>query len=215
MTSDSRKQIPDSERTSREIAAVEWARVMNQPVSPMKEKLARTGIRMFREQGYDNVGVRDICRELGVTTGSFYHHFKNKDEILMFMVGQGRQRILPYLEPAEGESPSQRLISLFEDAMCGTFLEEGPQLCAQRMFRQHLPSNRSHALERAVQTLADQAIKAGELGSALSAAEIARTLILEMRGVEYDWCMLHPDSDLRATMRRQIGLLLEALKETH
>ena len=47
-----------------------------------KSALSEKAIELFREQGYDNVSVSMICKACGVTSGSFYHHFSAKEELL-------------------------------------------------------------------------------------------------------------------------------------
>ncbi len=42
--------------------------------------------------------VRDIIRLSGVSTQSFYRHFKSKDELLLVLFDDGRQRLAEYLE---------------------------------------------------------------------------------------------------------------------
>jgi TetR/AcrR family transcriptional regulator, transcriptional repressor for nem operon len=46
-----------------------------------KRKLLDAAMRVIRMQGYAGSSVDDICREAGVTKGSFFHHFKGKDEL--------------------------------------------------------------------------------------------------------------------------------------
>ena len=46
-----------------------------------KRKLLDAALRVIRIQGYAGSSVDDICREAGVTKGSFFHHFKGKDEL--------------------------------------------------------------------------------------------------------------------------------------
>jgi len=46
-----------------------------------KRKLLDAALRVIRVQGYAGSSVDDICREAGVTKGSFFHHFKGKDEL--------------------------------------------------------------------------------------------------------------------------------------
>ena len=46
-----------------------------------KRKLLDAALRVIRMQGYAGSSVDDICREAGVTKGSFFHHFKGKDEL--------------------------------------------------------------------------------------------------------------------------------------
>ena len=49
----------------------------------MREKLMNTAIKLWKEQGYDNVSIPMICKECGVTKGSFYHYYKSKDDVLL------------------------------------------------------------------------------------------------------------------------------------
>lgn len=46
-----------------------------------KRKLLDAALRVIRTQGYAGSSVDDICREAGVTKGSFFHHFKGKDDL--------------------------------------------------------------------------------------------------------------------------------------
>ena len=46
-----------------------------------KRKLLDAALRVIRVQGYAGSSVDDICREAGVTKGSFFHHFKGKDHL--------------------------------------------------------------------------------------------------------------------------------------
>lgn len=42
--------------------------------------------RLFQSGGTDAVSVRDVVRVSGVSTGSLYHHFRNRDQILDALV---------------------------------------------------------------------------------------------------------------------------------
>lgn len=49
----------------------------------MKEQLMNTAIELWKEKGYDAVSIPMICKSCGVTKGSFYHHYKSKDDVLL------------------------------------------------------------------------------------------------------------------------------------
>lgn len=51
-----------------------------------KEKLLNAALWVIRAQGYAGSSVDDICRQAGVTKGSFFHHFKGKDELAIAAV---------------------------------------------------------------------------------------------------------------------------------
>ncbi|HED14253.1 MAG TPA: TetR/AcrR family transcriptional regulator [Gammaproteobacteria bacterium] len=45
------------------------------------EKILKTAIHLFTNRGYFSTSVSDIVRESGVSTGSIYHHFGDKEGI--------------------------------------------------------------------------------------------------------------------------------------
>ena len=50
----------------------------------VRNKIIKISRRLFLEQGYENTTVRQILKQAGLSTGSLYHFFKNKEEILLF-----------------------------------------------------------------------------------------------------------------------------------
>ncbi|MDR2966608.1 MAG: TetR/AcrR family transcriptional regulator [Methanobacteriaceae archaeon] len=51
-----------------------------------KNKIALAAFELSLLHGFDNVSVKQISEESGVAVGSIYYHFKDKDEILVYMV---------------------------------------------------------------------------------------------------------------------------------
>src|SRR5690606_20355389 len=49
-----------------------------------KDNMCEVAISMFNELGYEKVSINMICSRLKVTRGSFYHHFKSKNELLLY-----------------------------------------------------------------------------------------------------------------------------------
>ena len=48
-----------------------------------KTRLLDAALTVIRTKGYSATTVDDICQEAGVTKGSFFHHFKSKDELAL------------------------------------------------------------------------------------------------------------------------------------
>ncbi len=45
-------------------------------------KLQQTAAHLFRSKGFERTTVRDLAGAVGIQSGSIFHHFKSKDEIL-------------------------------------------------------------------------------------------------------------------------------------
>lgn len=48
-----------------------------------KEKIIDTTVSMIRKKGADAVTVRNVCAEAGLSIGTFYHYFRDKDDLMM------------------------------------------------------------------------------------------------------------------------------------
>ena len=47
-----------------------------------KEKIFKTAVNLITEKGYDNISVNEICNQAGVAKGTFYVHYKSKEDIV-------------------------------------------------------------------------------------------------------------------------------------
>jgi len=55
-----------------------------------KTRLLDAALHAIRAKGYAATTVDDICREAGVTKGSFFHHFRSKDDLALGAVAHWR-----------------------------------------------------------------------------------------------------------------------------
>ena len=47
-----------------------------------KAAIINTAIELFKEKGYQNVSIKDICDAMDIQRGTFYYHFASKDAII-------------------------------------------------------------------------------------------------------------------------------------
>lgn len=71
-----------------------------------KEKIFKAAKRILQKGGYEELSIKNICEEAGVSNGSFYHHFKTKDDLLSYYIEDQ-----PQIEPNLLESSGQRTSS--------------------------------------------------------------------------------------------------------
>jgi AcrR family transcriptional regulator len=61
--------------------------LITDPASP-KGRLLAAAAKLFREKGYSRTTVRTLAAEVGILSGSIFHHFKSKDEILFGVMNE-------------------------------------------------------------------------------------------------------------------------------
>jgi AcrR family transcriptional regulator len=57
-------------------------RPASQKALATRQRLIEAAARLFAQHGYEQISVRDVGQELGMTTGAIYRHFRNKAELL-------------------------------------------------------------------------------------------------------------------------------------
>jgi TetR/AcrR family transcriptional repressor of nem operon len=89
---------------------------MQQP-HQSKTRLLDATIKVVRTKGYNATRVEDVCAEAGVTKGSFFHHFKSKDDLARAAVERWQEASTslfanaPYHQAAD---PLDRLLAYLE-----------------------------------------------------------------------------------------------------
>jgi TetR/AcrR family transcriptional regulator, transcriptional repressor for nem operon len=48
-----------------------------------KTKLLEATLKVVRAKGYTATRIEDVCAEAGLTKGSFFHHFKSKEDLAL------------------------------------------------------------------------------------------------------------------------------------
>jgi len=64
----------------------------------LRAELIEKSAELFRTKGYDNTTVRDIAAAAGIQAGSWFYHFKTKQDILAAIMEQGLERSLAEIE---------------------------------------------------------------------------------------------------------------------
>jgi len=80
-----------------------------------KQRLVFTAMRLFAEKGYESTSVADILKAAGANSGSLYHFFPTKQDLLLEVLRRYRDGIAPMLlEPAwKGiDDPIERVFAL-------------------------------------------------------------------------------------------------------
>ena len=85
--------------------------------SETREKIIEVARELFYAQGYHATGLAQILKEAGVHSGSLYHFFASKEELLLAVLEQYKEMLWPVLlDPvfAQEPDPVERIFALLD-----------------------------------------------------------------------------------------------------
>jgi TetR/AcrR family transcriptional repressor of nem operon len=77
-----------------------------------RSRLLDAALKVIRTKGYASTTVDDICHQAGVTKGSFFHHFKSKDDLALAAVAYWRSMTEGFFASAPYHQPPDPLTRL-------------------------------------------------------------------------------------------------------
>jgi len=90
-----------------------------------RNRLLDAALRMIRARGYGATTVDDLCAEAGVTKGSFFHHFRSKEDMVLAAVERWNELTAELFERAPFQSladPCDRVLGYIDfrrQILCG------------------------------------------------------------------------------------------------
>lgn len=91
-----------------------------------ERRILNAALDLMRDRGFDKVSIRDICKEAGITTGAFYHHFSSKEALLESGFAPLDDYMAGALAGHEGEPPDLRLWRIL--SAYAKFMEQSGEL---------------------------------------------------------------------------------------
>ena len=76
------------------------------------EKIIDETIKFIRDNDYQQLSLRKISKKAGLTTGAFYKHFKNKDELFYKTSVKLSEQIFEEIDVNQEEAASEQLLQI-------------------------------------------------------------------------------------------------------
>ncbi len=115
-----------------------------------REQIVVTADDLFYRKGFEATSFADIAKDVGISRGNFYHHFKSKDAILDAVIDLRLSKTEAMLEGWESEdnSPAERIrafVNILIANRSKIMLHGCPvgTLCAELIKLEHQASNRA------------------------------------------------------------------------
>jgi TetR/AcrR family transcriptional repressor of nem operon len=89
-------------------------RVTREQAAENRARIVRTAGRLFRERGFDGIGVADLMKAAGLTHGGFYGHFASKDALAAESLAEALKGSKARWQQRAAESPDAPLAALVD-----------------------------------------------------------------------------------------------------
>lgn len=177
-----------------------------------KQRLIESGLRLLLERGYNGLGIDSVLAATGMPKGSFYHHFRDKEDFALQVVDAYMGGVHAGLDACLEDrtvAPLARIRRFFETTE-RHYREEGYMGCLLGGLGQEL-SGVSEAFRRRIESCfaaiagrlagcLEEARRAGEIPAACEVQPLADLLVNCWEGAA-----------LRSRLRRDPGSLLAML----
>lgn len=100
--------------------------------SSTRDRLVHTARDLFLAQGYGATGLAQILREAGVNSGSLYHFFRSKEELLIAVLELYKAGLGPMLVDrifADNPDPIERIFALLDSYRMGLIDSDFQRSC--------------------------------------------------------------------------------------
>lgn len=181
-----------------------------------KEKIFQAAKRILQKNGYENLSIKNICEEAGVSNGSFYHHFKTKDDLLSYYIEDQ-----PSMAPDLLDTPANAEEAKF--AIVGVYLnyakyckELGVDFIAGYYTPRNQALNPTIRTERpypivTVQHYLETAASANVIRTKLSIEEIVTDIRMLVIGNVFEWAMTNGQADFEGNIKRSLSHYLDGV----
>jgi TetR/AcrR family transcriptional repressor of nem operon len=158
-------------------------------VHSTKQRLLDAGQAMLLEQGYHDLGIQEVLEVTGVPKGSFYHHFRDKEDFALQVIDQYMTTVHAALDAClgNGSRPPLERVRAFFELVSESYRGEGYLGCllgglgqelsgVSEVFRKKVESC-FQAIARRLAGCLEEARAAGDLPASADPGRLANLLV--------------------------------------
>ncbi len=183
-----------------------------------REKLLRTSMELIAGEGYRNVTVSRICKECGVSVGTFYQYFSAKRDIIVLMDREHNEYLGSACEIVPGKSARELYLDFVEKYM--ERIESSGLVLSKSLMLGQLEDNVGddeagvHLQREFLGKVLARGRETGEFSAAGSMTDEAffEVFSVTINGILVTWFLNHEKIDLKPYGRKHLGRLLELLE---
>lgn len=87
-------------------------KVSREQAAENRERIVQVAAKLFRERGFDGIGVADLMKAAGLTHGGFYGHFASKEDLAAEASGRALEELSQYWSTVIEKAPDEAFLKI-------------------------------------------------------------------------------------------------------
>jgi len=104
-------------------------KVSREQAAVNRERVLDTAARLFRERGFQGVGVADLMKEAGLTHGAFYGQFASKEDLMAQACARAFEQLYERWDEAAARSPGSPLAGIVSSYLSASHRDNSGEGC--------------------------------------------------------------------------------------
>lgn len=181
-----------------------------------KERIFQAAKNILQRSGYENLSIKNICEEAGVSNGSFYHHFKTKDDLLSYyFVAQPTATPSLLNIPKNKQEAIGAIVEVYLNyvAYCkelGVDFVAGYYTPHNQALNPDIRTERPYPIVT-VQQYLEKSVAENAIELNLTIAEIVNDIRMLVIGNSFEWAMRNGEVDMETNMERSLSYYLNSV----
>ena len=159
-----------------------------------KQKIYRVAIKMFSDYGYEQATIRDICKEAGITTSTFYNFFGDKDGVLLQLYYEALSKGASYLDltPSNLKKPFTSIcrfftsVASFMDSFSRDVIRQA-LFATPKLLEGNYKTLSADNANKAIEAFLEEGKRIGTVDKSLDSRKVADYLLMSATGVSVYW----------------------------
>ena len=183
--------------------------------SKMKRHILDVALPIMRQIGYDNLTIRMICNEAGISTGMFYQHFSSKEDLLACYSVLAEENFETHMDIQLSELPLREQLVEFSTWICTFTSNLGPDFCRNFFSSKSKSVNTDrfkNMLRDTINTCLEKAVSDGfQFTPGRTLQAISRDISVIIRGIIFDWSVQEGSYDMAEYSRELFNRCIDGL----
>ncbi len=174
-----------------------------------KQLIIDTTIDLIKKEGADAITVRNVCSASDLSIGTFYHYFRDKDDLLMFFLNE-----LPFencsLKTAQSDI-AERIVELYMK-LINRYMDLGQDFMksfystSNRSLSAYMGTEAEEFAPNTVMARCEKELKEardhGFVPSECDPHELSKDICSIVKGCVFEWCLCSGTMDIEDTLLR-------------